>query len=698
MIIKVSHQIGWFHEKRNNYDETLKYYGKCLEIYKHLKNKNKIALILNDFGFIKWKQCDYSKSIYYFNEALVIFKEINNQKLIGICLSNIGLIYSDQSNYIKALEYFHKSLKIVEDIKDKYSTSNVLNNIGLVYNNQGEHDKAIEHYKKCLKIKVELSDTMNILTSLNNIGISYSNKKDYSKSFEYYNKILSMDNIEKYKFPHSICLLNIGDIYNKKLEYSKALEYYKKSLSIQNVIRDKKKICILYYSMASCYFQLHQVKKALDYNHRALKLAKELDILLELSNIYEIFSKIYFAKKNYKKSYENHKQFILLKDSIFNEENIKKITGLEYQYKYEKEKQAIALEQAKKDAISKEEIKRQKIMRNSFIIGFVLMLLLAALILWSLKQKKKANHLLTKQKKQIEVFNLELNQTNEKLNTTLKVVNQQKKELNVTLEVVNLQKEKIEDAHKNIKDSINYASRIQNAILPNLDIFEKATNDYFVFFKPRDVVSGDFYWAKQIGDYFIYITADCTGHGVPGAFVSMLGVSLLNEIVNKKEINQTNEVLDILREEMKKSLKQKGKNKNETKDGMDLTMCIINRKTNELQFSGANNSMYLYRNNELIEFKGNRQPIGIYIKEKPFTNYEIQLQENDVIYTFSDGYIDQFGGKKGKKFMKKRFKKLLLEINHKDMSEQKQILDKIFGKWKGNLNQIDDVLVIGVKI
>ncbi len=299
--------------------------------------------------------------------------------------------------------------------------------------------------------------------------------------------------------------------------------------------------------------------------------------------------------------------------------------------------------------------------------------------------------------------NEELNQINEELKTTVEEVEQQKSKINlansklqIIFKQVSKQKEKIEISHKHIKDSINYAKKIQDAILPSLDLFENNLSDYFIFFKPRDVVSGDFYWAKKINEHFIFVAADCTGHGVPGAFVSMLGISFLNEIVARKGLYQAGKILDILREEIKKSLKQNSESKRQ--EGMDIAFCALNTKTNVLQFAGANNPLYLFRNNEMIEYKGNKQPIGIYRKEKSFTNYEIQLEKEDKIYIFSDGFIDQFGGERNKKFMKKNFKKLLSEIQNENMNKQKQIINNTFENWKGNYKQIDDVLVMGVKI
>ncbi len=268
-------------------------------------------------------------------------------------------------------------------------------------------------------------------------------------------------------------------------------------------------------------------------------------------------------------------------------------------------------------------------------------------------------------------------------------VNQRTKELKKA-------KEKIEISYKHTSDSINYAKKIQNAIFPDLQLFEENFAGYFIIFKPLDVVSGDFYWAKKVNKYLIFCAADCTGHGVPGAFVSMLGISFLNEIVTRENMKKASQILDVLREEIKKSLKQTMKSQN--KDGMDIAMCILNTENKNLQFSGANNPLYLFRDDELIEFKANKQPIGVYPKEKKFENYEIQLKKGDKLYIFSDGYVDQFGGEKGKKFMKKRFKNLLLKIQKENMNEQKYILESKFKDWKGNLNQIDDVLVMGVKI
>jgi PAS domain S-box-containing protein len=277
----------------------------------------------------------------------------------------------------------------------------------------------------------------------------------------------------------------------------------------------------------------------------------------------------------------------------------------------------------------------------------------------------------------------------------------QKEEILSQRDKIQKQKEVADKQAKNIKDSISYASRIQNALLPSNDIISKFIDDYFIFYQPKDIVSGDFYWVNEVDNKFLIAAADCTGHGVPGAFMSMLGISFLNEIVSSNQLNgniSPNLILNELREMVKHSLKQKRSN-NTAKDGMDLAMCMFDFKNMTMQYSGANNSVLILRDNELIEYKGDRMPIGIYVREKEsFTNHEIELKKGDAIYMFTDGFIDQFNGITKDKFKKKRFKELVLNMQDLTMKEQKERIYSAFNVWRGGSRQIDDLLVIGIKI
>jgi len=252
--------------------------------------------------------------------------------------------------------------------------------------------------------------------------------------------------------------------------------------------------------------------------------------------------------------------------------------------------------------------------------------------------------------------------------------------------------------NKEIMADIRYASRIQQAILPNLDFISDNINEYFILHQPKNHVSGDFYWVTKKGNEKIIAVGDCTGHGVSGGLMHMLGAVYLNQIVSKDTYTSASEILEQLRKLIIGSLKQTGES-GETQDGLDIALCIIDCETRSLQFAGANNPLYIIRNNELIEIKGDRMPVGIYLEfSKAFTNHLIELKENDQLYMFSDGYADQFGGPKGKKFRYKQFKELILENSHESMAIQKEILNNVHDKWRGSLDQIDDILVFGLKI
>ncbi len=255
----------------------------------------------------------------------------------------------------------------------------------------------------------------------------------------------------------------------------------------------------------------------------------------------------------------------------------------------------------------------------------------------------------------------------------------------------------IELKNKQITDSIRYAKSIQNAILPDMEFMKKEMPEHFVLYKPKDIVSGDFYWVKKINNFLIIAAVDCTGHGVPGAFMSMLGTSFLNETVTKTKLDKPNEILERLRKRVKVSLKQTGKDI-EQRDGMDMALCILDLDNKEMQYAGAYNPLYLIRDGELIEYKADRQPVAIHYVEKEFTNHVIKLQEGDTFYIFSDGLYDQFGGPENTKFKSKNLKQLIVDNSGKSMSEQKKVYEQVFNEWKGDNEQIDDVLLIGIRI
>jgi sigma-B regulation protein RsbU (phosphoserine phosphatase) len=262
---------------------------------------------------------------------------------------------------------------------------------------------------------------------------------------------------------------------------------------------------------------------------------------------------------------------------------------------------------------------------------------------------------------------------------------------------IELQKEKLEEKNKEVTDSINYAKKIQEALLPKESDFKAIFPESFILFQPKDIVSGDFYWMCEQGTKFYYATADCTGHGVPGGFMTMLGTSFLNAIVNEKQVTAPDQVLNQLRIDIIASLKQTGISA-ENMDGMDIVFCCLDRVNRILSYAAANNSIYVLSHGKFNEYKPDKQPCGFYHDQKPFTLRQITLQEGDCIYTSTDGYADQFGGAKGKKFKYRQLEELLGSVQQHPMSEQKTILSESIQKWKGDLEQVDDILLIGLRV
>lgn len=324
-----------------------------------------------------------------------------------------------------------------------------------------------------------------------------------------------------------------------------------------------------------------------------------------------------------------------------------------------------------------EQIEKQKLLIWFFLIMLLFVVITAYFIYKSYRIKKEAN--------------IKLEEKN-------RMITLQRDEIEKQRDNITEQRDRIAEQNKLIWDSIHYAQRIQRAILPDDQNFSNVLDHFFIMYRPKDVVSGDFYWESKIGDEVIVVAADCTGHGVPGALMSMLGVTFLNDIVNTRKITRPSEILNKLRDDVINAFNQYSSREGEIYDGMDIAVCSINQKSRIIQFSGANNPLILIRESEIHQFKGDRMPVAISDRMMSFNNHTIELLPDDQVYIFSDGYIDQFGGADNKKFMRKRLVNLLLDIKNEPMHRQKKILSERFDEWKGSHEQTDDVVMIGLKI
>ncbi len=754
-IVKSQIGKGRIYKNKGDYQKATEFYNNALKNNNLIKNNELYSSIFNNFGILYKNQGNYSKAIEYYNKSILYYKKNNDNSSIAYSFTNIANIYNIQGNFDEALIFYNKAIKIAEKIKDNTILSSSYNGIGVIYYMTGNYNGAIKYFQKTLKIKEIIQDLRGESMCYNNIGMVHYEQHNYIKSIKYYEKALDIYVKLGDKQGIAGSYSNLGIVYNDMKKFEKAIQYFDKALKINTEVGNKFEMSNVLSNLASTYLHSNRIRKSKYYFEKALKLKEELDdkegissILISLSSVFEeigdsTFNKYYYnisisyAKKGliianeigtipdqkiaYESLYKSYFKindinnaykyltlYTSIKDSLYNSSKMQEIEMLEAKFDTEKKEQEIEKNKIviqKQNAEAKQleaEASKQKIMRNAFILGLILSIIVIILILVNLKNKRRANKLLTEQKNQIIEKNEELNQQNE--------------EILAQRDEIEVQKEKIEKIHLNLTESIDYAKNIQSSVLPSQNLLKNNFSDYFLMFSPKDVVSGDFYWWTKLDDVIIIAVADCTGHGVPGAFMSMLGISLLSEIVDKEKNINPNIILNKLREGIIKALGQQGREL-EQKDGMDISLVAINTKTYFVEYAGANNPLYfisktaemdselividknLKNNSKLFyEIKPDKMPISIYLKMESFTNKSVQLSKGDKIFLFSDGYADQFGGYKGKKFKYAQLKQLLFDSSNLPMLEQKNIVESTFENWIGNYTQIDDVLILGITV
>lgn len=663
--------IGVNYYYQGNYEPALRYFNLSLILFIELKNQIAIASIYSNLGAIHQEQYRYDEAVGYYMKALPIFEKYHNLKGFATCNLNLGNVFSLQKDFKKAEGKYLKSVEIFKQIKDEFSLGTCYNNLGGIYYEYVKYDLSKEYYFKGLAIKIKYNDSLSVADVYGNIG--------------------------------NLCLIE------KKIDES--YFYYKKSLDIGLKLDNISVISNAYVSLVNIMLERNKINEAIDYAEKGLEYARKENLLDQITLAYQYLSEAYEIKGDYRKSLFYKKKNISAKDSMISMERNRLVVELDSKYQNEKHQQQIVLQSAqlgKKEA----EIQQQQIRLIAFIVGFFFVLVLLILAVYYYRQKRKANILLSSQ-------NIEIQQKNEEITS-------QRDEIEAQRDKLSLQNNLLAEQKLAITDSIIYAKRIQDAVLPTGEDAVKILGDHFILFKPKDIVSGDFYWTTRIGVQLLVTVADCTGHGVPGAFMSMLGISFLNEIIRKKEILTASGILDELRIYVIEALKQHGVT-GEQKDGIDMAFCIINLKTLELQFAGANNPCYVIasrhpelegeatkqahdditidcfaeaRNDDyyLIELKPDKMPVAYFDNMRPFTNQVLKLHKDDIIYLKSDGYEDQYAWPTHKKFLAKNLKNLLITNCKLQMADQKEILNATINKWMNGQEQIDDITLMGIRI
>ncbi len=650
-------------------DMTIKYGNEALAIAQKQNSSKHIGNVYNVIALGYSIKNEYQNALSYFEKALSVREKNKDKNGVAKVLGNMGNIYWNMSDYPKALDHQLRSLKLKEEVGNKQGVANSLGNIANIYSSIGDDAKAIHYNFECIKMAEQLGNKKNIEICYGNIGGIYEGKKKHQLAIDYFMKALKLSQETGSKLDIAGAYGNIGLSYIGLKKYQLAEEYLKKSLTLRKEIGDRLGITSVYHHLGVVNLKTKNYKLSEEYYLMALNLSKELGIEARERDILKDLSNAYIEQRKFERGFEYYKKFVRLKDTLINLNNNKIIIQKQLKYDYEKKAVADSIKISEEKRISAIQLKQEKTQKYALYGGLVLVLLFSVFIFnrFKVTQKQKA------------------------------IIEQKEKE-------TQRQKHLIEEKQKEIVDSINYAKRLQDAILPQVNVikesFLKLKGDAFVVYQPKDIVAGDFYFFEDNNDHLFIAAADCTGHGVPGAMVSVVCSNALTRSVKEFNLTDPGKILDKTRELV---LETFSRSIGQVKDGMDISFLSIHKKNKTLKWAGANNSLWIVPKlstdvKELIEIKANKQPIGISDHQKPFITHQLPLNDNCTLYLVTDGYADQFGGAEGKKLMSKNFKSFLISINDRVLSEKSTLLTKNFNDWKGNFEQVDDVCVIGIMI
>ncbi|MFI5203587.1 MAG: tetratricopeptide repeat protein [Flavobacteriales bacterium] len=638
---------------RDDYSSSMRFARKALGISVRLnflagraRSHFMLAVSYKEMG-------DYASALRQHFKSLAICKKLNNKRALADSYNSIGDVYNNQGKYPEALKYFILSLKTYSKLGDKGGMAWAHNNIGVVLTNQNNLEEAARNYKEAVRLANELNEKKAIAWFYNNLGNVYVTLQDYTEAMICFQSALANQLDEKLGGRNlAYTYNNIGSLYFRTGDHEKALVNYGKALLLRREVKDKNGIAWSLTDIGSVYLDKKKYSEAVKYYEEALIIAEEIGQKERIRNCYEALAESYYYLNNTKKAYEHHVVFSKYQDSLLNEEKHSQITEIHTKYETQKKEQQIKLlnrEKKTEAAVAEANGRKKNIIIFSVLAGLLLLAFFAVFIFRSLRVTSK-------------------------------------------------QKIIIEEKQRDILDSINYAKYIQQAILPDDENINKLLPRHFILYLPKDIVAGDFYFVEEHNGIIFAAAADCTGHGVPGAMVSVVCSNALNRAVKEFGLTDAGDILDKTNALVLETLGKKATN---VKDGMDISLVAIKTMANGsflISWAGANNPLWYISNEKLIEIKPNKQPIGKTDKPTPFTSHAIDLKSGDSFYLFTDGFADQFGGEKGKKFKYSNLQKLLLENSHLEPQALNSKLQTTFDAWKGDLEQIDDICIIGVRV
>ncbi|HRX32099.1 MAG TPA: tetratricopeptide repeat protein [Tenuifilaceae bacterium] len=675
----------------DEFDSTLNQIDKALPIFKNSGHLDFIAISKTIRGSIYSLRGDYAKSLIEFYSALEYYKNINDKRQQGLILNHIGAVYRLRGDYPSALDYYFKALSFYQELNYKKGISSVLNNIGIVHLYQKFYDKALEYYSHSLKIEEELNDVEGIGISYLNIGEAYRKKGDLDKAIDnYLNALVYTSKTND--------LDGTGTIYNEiaginieKENINEVLKYLNMAKDVFTSIKSTSRLAECELNYGKYYETIENYKESIKHYKKALLLAQKSEMKELISNIHKELSEDYDKLNSPVEAYKNFKLYITSRDSLFNEDNTRKSIQAELMYKFERQQEQIKIEQAKRDATYQEKIHRESVVRNLLIALVIFAVVIVILTFYYLVQIRKKNANLNKHQYEIVEKNEELMQQQEEILA-------QRDEIERKNLILEQSQQIIEDKNHRMVSSIEYAQTIQKALLPKEETLKNLFTDHFVIYLPKDIVSGDFYWTSTYDNFVYTAVMDCTGHGVPGSFMSLIGNTLLNKIVNEWRISDPASILEKLNGELRKALKQ-DQSDSKLHAGIDLAFVKIDKLNKKGYFAGAGRPLVVVQNGNLsklnycIRTAGGFQPA----KAQAYFNVEFDLTSDTTIYMFTDGYPDQMSSER-KKIGQQRLINTLGLISENSMDKQREILLNTLETHMHGADQLDDICIMGIKI
>lgn len=615
-------------------------------------------------------------ALLYYKKILTTLNYNKTNELVAMCYLRMGTIYGHRSDLQNAFKNYMKLLECGELIKDTSKLISAWNNLGITLSQQRQYPQAIAYIKKSIEMSRQSHNYWQIMNSLVNIAdmMGTVGKIDSSIIVLKEAESIAVEHHFEEEIPN--ILANLGNVYYGKAKISGDKKFFRvaaecaqeaidRILNMKNpkIIKDdyRKDLAYSYGLKGAALAGLENYNEAEAVYQKAIAFYIEQQSMFDLSYLYFELTNVYMNANQNKKAALYLERYDSISKALYTKENTRAISDMQTKYETEKkdqQNQVLKIE----NRLSAKTIKQQKIISYCIIIGLALSITFAYFIFKGLKKQKQANSIISNQKKEVEK-----------------------------------QKELVDEKQKEILDSIHYAKRIQNTLLAHKDFLNENLSNNFVLFKPKDIVSGDFYWATKAqanGEKLFYLAVcDSTGHGVPGAFMSLLNIGFLSEAIKEKDIFEPHRVFNYVRKRLIESI-----SKEEQKDGFDGILLCINKTTGKITYAAANNNPVIVSNNTVINLKADKMPVGKGERENSFTLFDLELLPNDTLYLFTDGYPDQFGGPKGKKFKYKQLEELLINNTHLPLNKQALLLENVFDNWKGNLEQIDDVLVVGLKL